>query len=150
MRQFSDALHRPQLILQAFGIDMTTHSWLTDIEYKKLVEVDPNKSTTLAKKKAASSSSESLKSFFLSSSDYNRFGSLMKQQLPKGCDHSIWYANKFWVGISKSSSYWAHRRQREQGKLRRSWWKGLYILTTHHTIGYSLHFRSRRPHFISN
>ena len=47
------------------------------MEYKKLVKLDPNKSTALAKKEAASSSSEALISLFFFSSDYNRFGSLI-------------------------------------------------------------------------
>ena len=57
---------------------MTTHSHLTDMEYKKLVKLDPKKSTTLAKKEAASLSFKDLPSIvFLSSSDYNIFGSLI-------------------------------------------------------------------------
>ena len=50
--------------LKLSGIDMTTCSHLTDMEYKKLVKADPNKSTTLAKKDAALSSSEALTSKF--------------------------------------------------------------------------------------
>ena len=64
--------------LKLSGIDVTTHSHLTYMECKKLIKADPNKSKTLAKKEADSSSSEALTSMdFLSSSDYNRFGSLI-------------------------------------------------------------------------
>ena len=43
-----------------------------------MIKAHPNKSTILAKKEAASSSSEALTSIvFISSSDYNRFGSLI-------------------------------------------------------------------------
>ena len=73
--------------LNISGIDVTTHSHLTDMKCKKLVKADPNKSTALAKNEAASSSSEALTSIFLSSSDYNRFGSLivdLMQDMLKG------------------------------------------------------------------
>ena len=39
--------------LKLSGIDVTTHSHLTDIEYKNLVKAEPNKSTALANKEAA-------------------------------------------------------------------------------------------------
>ena len=40
------------------------HSHFTDMEYKKLIKVDPNKSTSLEKKGAASSYSEALTTMF--------------------------------------------------------------------------------------
>ena len=58
------------------SIDVKNHSHLTDMEFKKLIKSDLNKSKALAKKEAASSSSEALTSMILlSSSDYNIFGS---------------------------------------------------------------------------
>ena len=53
-----------------------------------MIKVDSNKSTASAKKEASSSSSEALTSMvFSSSSDYNRFGSLisyLRQYMLKG------------------------------------------------------------------
>ena len=59
------------------GIDMTTQSHLIDMECKKLIKADPNKSTELAKKEATSLSSEALTSIVLSSSDYKILGYLI-------------------------------------------------------------------------
>ena len=74
--------------LNISGIDVTVHSHLIDIEYKKLIKADANKSTSLAKKETASSSSEALTSMgFLTSSYYNIFGSLitdLRQDMLKG------------------------------------------------------------------
>ena len=64
--------------LNISGIGAMNHSHLTDMEYTKLVKSDPKKSTILSNKEADSSSSEALTSmFFPSSSDYNRFVSLI-------------------------------------------------------------------------
>ena len=64
--------------LRLSGINVTTHSHLKDMEYKKMIESDPKNSTESKKKEAASSSSEALTAMiFLSSSYYNRFGFLI-------------------------------------------------------------------------
>ena len=54
--------------LKISGINVTTNSHLTDMEYKKLIKSKPNKNIALEKKEAASSSSEALMEMvFLSS-----------------------------------------------------------------------------------
>ena len=40
--------------LKISGIDAKTNTHLTDMKYKKLIKLDPNKSTTLANKEAVS------------------------------------------------------------------------------------------------
>ena len=52
--------------LKLSGINMTTHSHLTYMEYRNLIKSDSNKSTALTKKEAASSSSEALTAIFSS------------------------------------------------------------------------------------
>ena len=75
-------------MLKLPGINATTHSNLKDIEFKKLIKVYTIKNLTLKNKESASSSSEALTAMvFLSSSDYDRFVSIiayLRQDMPKG------------------------------------------------------------------
>ena len=74
--------------LKISGINVNTHSHLKDMECKKLITAEPNNNISLAKEEADSSSSEALTEMvFLSSSYYNRFGSLiafLRQNMMKG------------------------------------------------------------------
>ena len=74
-------------LLKLSGINVTTHSQLKDMEWKNIIKADQNNNTALEKKEATSSSSEALTVMvFLSSSDYNRFRSIipdLKQDIQK-------------------------------------------------------------------
>ena len=74
MKRFLDL----NLSLKISGINVNTHSHLKDMECKKLITAEPNNNISLAKEEADSSSSEALTEMvFLSSSYYNRFGSII-------------------------------------------------------------------------
>ena len=102
------------------GINVTTHSHLKDMEYKKLIKLDTHKNATLAKREAALSSSEALTEIvFISSSNYNRIGSLiidLRQEMLKGKNYYLrTFTNAYDLITSFELAFPRHHRIKHTG-----------------------------------
>ena len=101
------------------------------MECKKVLKSYLNKSTSSAKKKSASSSSEDLTAIFLSTSDYNRFGSLIadpRQDMLKGNSNyprTVTSAYDMLMRFELESTRLHHtERMGDKGNRENSWGRG--------------------------